>query len=134
MSSGFRAVLLVVVASLAASQTRNVSALAAFFPAFLVTVVAILTERRTGRGNWPALAWSTVFGLASLGVIVVAIDGAARLEWIAVLLLGTLIATARNLVAGATTKSACSARRSWPPSGGSSRGSPTNSAISSAEP
>lgn len=97
----FRLVLLSVVATLAASQAQSLDSLAAFLPAFLVGLVAFASERSAGQSAWPALIWSAVFALASLGVIVVGISGAARLEWIAVLLLGTLVATARNLVAGA---------------------------------
>ena len=97
----FRLVLLVVVATLAASQAGSVAHVAAFLPALLVGLGAFVSERGAGESTWPALIWSAVFALASLGVVVVGVAGAARLEWIAVLLLGALVATARNLIAGA---------------------------------
>jgi PAS domain S-box-containing protein len=98
----FRLVLLTVVATLAASQAGGISHMGAFLPALVVGLAAFASERGgAGESTWPALIWSAVFALASLGVVVVGIAGAARLEWIAVLLLGALVATARNLIAGA---------------------------------
>lgn len=98
----FRLVLLAVVTALSVSQAGGLEHLPAFLPALVVGLVAFASERgSTGGSAVQALIWSVVFALGSLAIVVVGIEGGANLEWMAVLLLGALVATARNLVAGA---------------------------------
>lgn len=94
-----RALLLIGVALLSVSQAGSARALLVFVPAAMVTTFAVFSER-SGEGRVPAVAWTSAFGFASLGVFLVGIHGNARLEWMAFLLLGTLVGTARNLFAG----------------------------------
>ena len=94
-----RALLLAGVAMLSVSQAGAAQALLIFIPAALAAAYAVFAERDSA-GHGPAIAWTVAFALASLGVFLVGIGGNARLEWMAFLLLGTLVATARNLFAG----------------------------------
>lgn len=101
---GFRAVMiacLVVMAVRATFQATQLHALGGFLPALVALASTLFAfERRPGLRPLLGLAWVLVFDLVVMGLMVATLGETSEPELLAFLLLGLVIATSRDLLAG----------------------------------
>ncbi|MCW8138892.1 MAG: PAS domain-containing protein [Planctomycetota bacterium] len=101
---GFRAVMiacLVVIAVRATLRSAQLHALLAFLPAMAALASTLLAfERRPGLRPLAGLAWVLVFDLVVMGLMIATLGETSEPELLAFLLLGLVIATSRDLLAG----------------------------------
>jgi two-component system sensor histidine kinase PilS (NtrC family) len=101
---GFRAVIivcLVVIAVRGTMQSTQLRALVGFLPAMVALVSTLFAfERRPALRPLAGIAWVLVFDLVVMGLMVATLGETSEPELLAFLLLGLVIATSRDLLAG----------------------------------
>ncbi len=114
---GFRAVMivcLVVIAVRATLQTTQLQTLVGFLPALAALASTLFAfERRPGLRPLAGIAWVLVFDLVVMGLMVATLGETSEPELLAFLLLGLVIATSRDLLAGTLAGSLAAAGFSY---------------------